>query len=83
MYSNNLVLHFMGHFIILGDKEQSRMTVGSIITVNMEITHNPLMVSISHPLIYHMRLQEYEDNDIVEEEDIVANKVVDIVTMIM
>ena len=30
-----------------------------------------------------MRLQEYEDNDIVEEEDIVANKVVGIVTMIM
>ena len=72
----------MDHFIILDDKEQGRMTMGSVITINMEITHNPLMVSISHPLIYHMRLQEYEDNNIVEE-DIVANKVVDIVTMIM
>ena len=34
----------MGHFIILDDKEQSRMTMGSIITVNMEILHNLLMV---------------------------------------
>ena len=30
-----------------------------------------------------MTLQEYEDNDVVEEEDVVANEVVGIATMIM
>ena len=68
---------------VLDDDEENRITVGSVVTVDVEITRNPLMVRGSRDLsVDHVILQECEVNDgIAEEEEIVANEVVGIVTI--